>query len=63
MLTLTFMTFIMIFSQVVVSSNDYFVNIWTQQEEIRAKGGEAMLTTDQCLYVYGSLILGVVIVC
>lgn len=61
--TLTLTVFIMIFSQVVVSCNDYFVNFWTQQEEIRSKGGDTMLTTTQCLYVYGALIIGVVIVC
>ncbi|KAJ6635336.1 ATP-binding cassette sub-family C member 4 [Pseudolycoriella hygida] len=61
--TLTLTTFVMIFSQVVVSCNDYFVNYWTQQEEIRSNGAEATLTTTQCLYVYGALIIGVVLVC
>lgn len=59
---LTFTTFIMIFSQVVVSCNDYFVNFWTQQEEIRLNGGNPLLTTNQCLYIYGALIIGVVVV-
>lgn len=61
--TLTLTAFIMIFSQVVVSCNDYFVNFWTQQEEIRSKGGYPLLTTSECLYIYGALIIGVVIVC
>lgn len=63
MFTLTLTAFIMIFSQVIVSCNDYFVNFWTQQEEIRSNGGNAILTTEQCLYVYGALIIGVIIVC
>lgn len=61
MLTMT--VFVMIFSQVVVSCNDYFVNFWTEQEEIRSNGGSPLLTTSQCLYIYGALIAGVVVVC
>lgn len=60
---LTLTVFVMIFSQVVVSCNDYFVNFWTQQEELRSLGKYTVLTTDQCLYIYGGLIIAVVIVC
>ena len=56
-------TFVMIFSQVVVSSNDYFVNFWTQQEEIKSNGKDALLTTSQCLYIYGALVIGLLVVC
>lgn len=59
----SFMVFVMLMSQVVCSGSDYFVNIWTQQEYLRSENQTTILTTYECLYIYGALIIGVVIVC
>lgn len=53
----------LLFSQLVTSSSDYFVNYWTQQEDRRLHGVATVLTQYQCLYIYGGLILGVIAVC
>ncbi|XP_030376299.1 multidrug resistance-associated protein 4 [Scaptodrosophila lebanonensis] len=57
----SFMVFIMLLSQVVCSSSDYFANIWTQQEYQRSQGQPTLFTTYECMYIYGALIIGVVI--
>lgn len=49
-------------SQVVTSGCDYFVNYFTQQEDLRIKKDQTTLTTAQCLYIYGTLIVAVIIV-
>lgn len=56
------MVFVMLLSQIVCSGSDYFVNIWTQQEYLRSINETTTLTTYECLYIYGALIVGVVIV-
>lgn len=61
-LGLSFMVFVMLLSQVVCSGSDYFANIWTQQEYLRSMNQTTMLTTNECLYIYGALIIGVVVV-
>ncbi|XP_037896202.1 multidrug resistance-associated protein 4 [Glossina fuscipes] len=58
---LSFMVFVMLLSQIVCSGSDYFVNIWTQQEYLRSINETTILTTYECLYIYGALIVGVVI--
>ena len=58
----SFMVFVMLVSQVVCSGSDYFVNIWTQQEYLRSTNQTTILTTYECLYIYGVLIIGVVVV-
>lgn len=58
----SFMVFVMLMSQVVCSGSDYFVNIWTQQEYLRSTNQTTMFTTYECLYIYGALIIGVVVV-
>ncbi|XP_055848459.1 ATP-binding cassette sub-family C member 4 [Episyrphus balteatus] len=55
------LVFVLILSQVVCSGSDYFVNIWTQQEFLRTANKPTMLTTYECLYIYGTLILLVVV--
>uniref|UniRef100_T1GCD0 ABC transmembrane type-1 domain-containing protein n=1 Tax=Megaselia scalaris TaxID=36166 RepID=T1GCD0_MEGSC len=56
-----FMLFtVLILSQVVCSGSDYFSNYWTQQEYLRGLDEPTELTTYQCLYIYGILILCVV---
>ncbi|XP_058974144.1 ATP-binding cassette sub-family C member 4 isoform X2 [Musca domestica] len=57
----SFMVFVMLLSQVVCSGSDYFVNIWTQQEYLRSVNETTVLTTFECLYIYGALIIGVVV--
>ncbi|XP_004519652.1 multidrug resistance-associated protein 4 [Ceratitis capitata] len=58
---LIFMTAVMLLSQVVCSGSDYFVNIWTQQEYLRSIDEPTNFTTFECLYIYGALIIGVVV--
>lgn len=53
----------LLFSQVVTSGSDYFVNYWTQQEDRRVHNLPTPLTQFEYLYVYGALIAGVVTVC
>nr|XP_013101686.1 unnamed protein product [Stomoxys calcitrans]XP_013101693.1 unnamed protein product [Stomoxys calcitrans]XP_013101700.1 unnamed protein product [Stomoxys calcitrans] len=57
----SFMVFVMLLSQVVCSGSDFFVNIWTQQEYLRSNNETTILTTYECLYIYGALIIGVVV--
>lgn len=53
----------LIFSQVVISGNDYFVNYWTQQEYKRVHTQESVpFTKTEYLAMYGCLILGVIFV-
>ncbi|XP_016960247.1 ATP-binding cassette sub-family C member 4 [Drosophila biarmipes] len=61
LLSFSFMVFVMIMSQVVCSSSDYFANIWTQQEHQRSQGEATSFTTFECMYIYGGLIIAVVI--
>lgn len=56
------MVLVMILSQVVCSGSDYFVNIWSQQEYLRSIHKPTIFTTEQCLYIYGALILFVILV-
>ena len=59
---LLFMGVVMVLSQVVTSGSDYFVNFWTQQEDLRLKHEDTALTPAQCCYISGAFIIGVVIV-
>nr|XP_014085546.1 multidrug resistance-associated protein 4 [Bactrocera oleae]XP_014085548.1 multidrug resistance-associated protein 4 [Bactrocera oleae]XP_036229160.1 multidrug resistance-associated protein 4 [Bactrocera oleae]XP_036229161.1 multidrug resistance-associated protein 4 [Bactrocera oleae] len=58
---LIFMTCVMLLSQVICSGSDYFVNIWTQQEYLRSLSKPTIFTTSECLYIYGALIVAVVL--
>lgn len=60
-LTLTIFGIVLVTSQIVTSSSDYFVNYWTQQEQLKEHSGNT-LTTEQCVWIYGILILGVIFV-
>ncbi|EDW33917.1 GL21974 [Drosophila persimilis] len=60
-LSFSFMVFVMLMSQVVCSSSDFFSNIWTQQEHQRSLGEPTSFTTFECMYIYGGLIIAVVI--
>ncbi|XP_050316874.1 ATP-binding cassette sub-family C member 4 [Bactrocera neohumeralis] len=59
---LVFMTCVMLLSQVICSGSDYFVNIWTQQEYLRSLSKPTTFTTFECLYIYGALIVAVVLI-
>ncbi|EDV92547.1 ATP-binding cassette sub-family C member 4 [Drosophila grimshawi] len=61
LLGFSFMVCIMLLSQAVCSGSDYFSNIWAQQERLRNQGGLTFFTTYECMYIYGVLIVGVVI--
>ncbi|XP_034486075.1 multidrug resistance-associated protein 4-like [Drosophila innubila] len=61
LLSFSFMVCIMLLSQVVCSSSDYFSNIWTQQEHLRSQGESTSFTTFECMYIYGGLIIAVVV--
>lgn len=61
--TLISLVLMLILSQVVTSGSDYFVNYFTQQETLRLEDRPATLTTAQCLYIFGALIVLVVLVC
>ncbi|KAM8705738.1 hypothetical protein ACLKA7_010097 [Drosophila subpalustris] len=60
-LSFSFMVCIMLLSQVVCSSSDYFANFWTQQEHLRFQGEPTRFSTYECMYIFGGLIVGVVI--
>ncbi|KAL7728494.1 hypothetical protein ACLKA6_012509 [Drosophila palustris] len=60
-LSFSFMVCIMLLSQVVCSSSDYFANIWTQQEHLRSQEEPTSFTTFECMYIYGGLIIAVVV--
>ncbi|KAH8311038.1 hypothetical protein KR044_004010 [Drosophila immigrans] len=60
-LSFSFMVCVMLLSQVVCSSSDYFSNIWTQQEHLRSQGEPTSFTTFECMYIYGGLIIAVVV--
>lgn len=60
-LSFSFMVCIMLLSQVVCSSSDYFSNIWAQQEYQRSQGKPTSFTTYECMYIYGGLIIMVVV--
>lgn len=53
---------VLIVSQISCSGTDYFSNFWTQQEYLRSIEETTVLSTYQCLYIYGILILFVVFV-
>lgn len=59
---LTIFILFMFFSQVIISGSDYFVNYWTQQENLRNHNDEMVLSTHQYLYIYGGFILAVILV-
>ncbi|KAH8383276.1 hypothetical protein KR009_007659 [Drosophila setifemur] len=61
LISFSFMAFVMLMSQVVCSSSDFFANIWTQQEHQRSQGEVTSFTTFECMYIYGALIIAVVI--
>ncbi|XP_034486870.1 multidrug resistance-associated protein 4-like isoform X2 [Drosophila innubila] len=61
LLSFSFMVCIMLLSQVVCSSSDYFANFWTQQEHLRFQGEPTRFSTYECMYIFGGLIVGVVI--
>lgn len=52
----------LLFSQLVTSGSDFFVTIWTNQEFLRLLGEETLFSTTDGLYIYGFLILAVVVV-
>ncbi|XP_043864283.1 ATP-binding cassette sub-family C member 4 isoform X2 [Drosophila mojavensis] len=60
LLGIGFMVCIMLLSQIVFSGSDYFSNFWTQQEHLRSQSEPTSLSTYECMYIYGGLILGVV---
>lgn len=59
--SLCVLIFVLILSQIVCSGSDYFVNIWTQQEFLRTANKPTIFTTNECLYIYGVLIILVVL--
>lgn len=59
---LLIMILVTISSQCVTSGTDYFVNYWTLQEFKRVNGEDVSLTQYQYLFIYGALILGVIVV-
>lgn len=59
---LILLIFVLLFSQIVTSGSDYFVNYWTQQETLRENGETMVLQTNDCLYLYCFFIIGVIIV-
>lgn len=61
--TLTSLVLMLILSQVVTSGSDYFVTFFTRQESLRLDGETATLTTSECLYIFGILIVLVGLVC
>ncbi|KAH8278513.1 hypothetical protein KR018_004323 [Drosophila ironensis] len=61
LISFSFMVFVMLMSQVVCSSSDFFANIWTQQEHQRSQGEATSFSTYECMYIYGALIIAVVI--
>lgn len=62
-LTLTIFVIVLITSQLVTSGADYFVNYWTQQEQNRmVDSTTSTFTTKECVWIYGLLIIGVIIV-
>lgn len=58
---LLFMIIFLILSQFITSACDYFLKIFTNQELLRLHNEETLFTTKQGLYIYGFLILAVVI--
>lgn len=61
--SLLLVVFVLIFSQVITSGSDYFINYWTQQEYNRAHGIAVPYSSYDYLYMYTGLIITVVIVC
>lgn len=61
-LSLFILILVLISSQVVTSGSDYFVNYWTQMEFRRLSMEQIPYTTEEYLYMYGFLIIGVTIV-
>lgn len=59
---LLFLILFLIFSQFMTSACDYFLKIFTNQELLRLHNEETFFTTKEGLYIYGFLILAVVIV-
>jgi ATP-binding cassette, subfamily C (CFTR/MRP), member 4 len=59
---LFFMLLVLVISQAIISGSDYFVSYWTNQEDQRINNMPTMFTTMECLYIYGVLIIAVVLV-
>lgn len=52
----------MVFSQVVTSGSDLFIKFWTNQEFLRELGQPTLFSTTDGAYIYGVLIIAVVVV-
>lgn len=61
-LVLLSMIGLLIFSQFVTSACDYFLKIFTNQELLRLYNENTLFSTNEGLYVYGILILAVIVV-
>lgn len=59
---LLFLILFLIFSQFITSACDYFIKIYTSQELLRLQDEETLFTTTEGLYVYGFLIVAVIVV-
>ena len=59
---LIFTVLVLILSQVVTSGSDYFVTFWTHQEYLRLIKEATLFSTIDGLWLYGILIIGVIIV-
>lgn len=53
---------VLILSQIITSGSDYFVTFWTHQEYLRLIKEATYFTTLEGLWLYGILIIGVIIV-
>lgn len=58
---LLFLLIFLLFSQFVTSACDYFIKIYTNQELLRLHHEETLFTTKEGLYIYGFLIVAVVV--
>lgn len=59
---LFFLVLDMLLSQILCSGSDYFANVWTQQEFLRIHNQTNVLTSNECIYIYGALIISVIVV-
>lgn len=55
-------TFLLIISQAFITSTDYFVNVWTQQEYLRSVNQPTVMSTYDSLYIFIGLIVIVILV-
>lgn len=56
------MVLVALVSQVITNSTDYFVNYWTRKEFDRNHGVDVPLTQVEYLWIYGTFIVGVIVV-